>query len=415
MTIKYINIYFVKGCFLLILINLYKKFFLYFYEFNKIHSFLNTNMKFILYTGEADERPIFITGNFNMWNPKDSRYLLIQTDSHNYYIEIFEEFLPDVIEFKYTKGGWENVELDQYGSITPNRKALKSSEVISSLVEKWRYNWGPFKEEFYPIVEIISEEFYIPQLERYRKVWALLPYDYYVSDRHYPVLYLQDAQNLFNEGSPYGNWEIDKKLSILAEYGRGDVIIIAIEHGSEERIKEYIFDNDNVANGSEGKKYIRFITDTLKPFVDENYRTKKDRENTGIGGSSLGALISIYSGFLYPEVYSKLLIFSPSLWVEPNNNFPMMSFRVPFKTKIYLYGGEKEGSKMVKRIQVFENYLKRWEKKNLFDFEFKTNINPEGSHNEFYWSQEFPRAIEWLFYNNTENPVEVTPHQETKN
>jgi len=230
--------------------------------------------------------------------------------------------------------------------------------------------------------------------------------------KKYPVLYLQDAQNLFNEGSAYGNWEIDKKLSILAEYGRGDVIVIAVEHGSEDRIKEYIFDNDNVANGSEGKKYIRFVTDTLKPFIDEHYRTKKDRENTGIGGSSLGALISLYSGFLYPEVYSKLLIFSPSLWIEPNNNFPMMSFRVPFKTKIYLYGGEQEGAKMVKRIQVFENYLKRWEKKNLFDFEFKTNINPDGEHSEFYWSQEFPRAIEWLFYNNTENPVEVTPQQE---
>jgi predicted alpha/beta superfamily hydrolase len=99
--------------------------------------------------------------------------------------------------------------------------------------------------------------------------------------------------------------------------------------------------------------------------VDQTYRTKKDRDNTGIGGSSLGALISIYSGFLYPEVYSKLLIFSPSLWVEPNNNFPMMSFRVPFKTKIYLYGGGQEGSKMVKRIHIFEEYLKRWEKKTF--------------------------------------------------
>lgn len=370
-------------------------------------------MKFTLYTSEADDRPIFITGNFNIWNPKDVRYQLTQIDSNNYYIEIFNEFLPDVVEFKFTKGGWENVELDQYGNITPNKKVFKSDNEVSSRVEKWRYNWGPFKPEFFPIVEIISEEFYMPQLDRHRKVWALLPFDYYVSDKNYPVLYLQDAQNLFNEGSLYGNWEIDKKLSILAEYGRGDVIIIAIEHGSDDRIKEYIFDNDNVANGSEGKKYIRFITDTLKPFVDEHYRTKKDRENTGIGGSSLGALISIYSGFLYPEVYSKLLIFSPSLWVEPNNNFPMMSFRVPFKTKIYLYGGEQEGSKMVKRIQVFENYLKRWEKKNLFDFEFKTSINAQGSHNEFYWSQEFPRAIEWLFYNNTENPVEVTPHQDT--
>jgi predicted alpha/beta superfamily hydrolase len=370
-------------------------------------------MRFELYTEESDDRAIYITGNFNNWNPKDQSYRLTQTDLHNYFIEIDDQVLPDEIEYKFTKGGWENVELDKYGSITPNKKIAKSVSKISNIIEKWRFNWGPFKDEYFPIVEIISEQFYIPQLDRYRKVWALLPYDYYVSNKNYPVLYLQDAQNLFNEGSGYGNWEIDKKLSILAEYGRGDVIVIAIEHGSEERIKEYIFDNDNVANGSEGKKYIRFIADTLKPFVDENYRTKKDRENTGIGGSSLGALISIYSGFLYPEVYSKLLIFSPSLWVEPNNNFPMMNFRVPYKTKIYLYGGGQEGSKMVKRIRVFEEYLKRWEKKNLFDFEFKTNVNPEGTHNEFYWSQEFPRAIEWLYYDNPENPVEVKPQQKS--
>lgn len=369
-------------------------------------------MKFTLNTAEKDNRPIFITGNFNKWNPKDYHFQLTILDENTYSIEIEDQLLGDDIEYKFTKGGWENVELDQYGNITPNRKVKKKSATTNDFVEKWRFNWGPFKDEFFPIVEVISEEFYIPQLDRYRKVWALLPYDYYISDKKYPVLYLQDAQNLFNEGSAYGNWEIDKKLSILAEYGRGDVIVIAVEHGSEDRIKEYIFDNDNVANGSEGKKYIRFVTDTLKPFIDEHYRTKKDRENTGIGGSSLGALISLYSGFLYPEVYSKLLIFSPSLWIEPNNNFPMMSFRVPFKTKIYLYGGEQEGAKMVKRIQVFENYLKRWEKKNLFDFEFKTNINPDGEHSEFYWSQEFPRAIEWLFYNNTENPVEVTPQQE---
>lgn len=370
-------------------------------------------MRFELYTDEKDDRPVFITGNFNNWNPKDDQYKLQQSDASHYFIEIEDEKLADEIEYKFTKGGWENVELDKYGNITPNRKAKKILQKTFDTVEKWRLNWGPFKEEFFPTAEVISEKFYIPQLDRYRKIWAVLPYDYHTSDKTYPVLYLQDAQNLFNEGSGFGNWEIDKKLSILAEYGRGDLIIIAIEHGSEDRIKEYIFDNDHVANGSEGKKYIRFITDTLKPYVDENYRTKKDRDNTGIGGSSLGALISIYSGFLYPEVYSKLLIFSPSLWVEPNNNFPMMSFRVPFKTKIYLYGGGQEGSKMVKRIYIFEEYLKKWEKKNLFDFEFRTSINPEGTHSEFYWSQEFPRAIEWLFYDNTENPVEVKPQQQS--
>lgn len=368
-------------------------------------------MIFNVYTEDEDDRDIYITGDFNKWNPKDANFRLKKTDQRNFFIEIDDTLLNDKIDYKFTKGGWENVELDKYGNITPNRKTLKSNKETKDSVEKWRLNWGPFKDEFFPIAEVVSEEFYIPQLDRYRKIWALLPYDYHETDKKYPVLYLQDAQNLFNEGSEFGNWEIDKKLSILAEYGRGDVIVIAVDHGNESRITEYIFDNDNVSKGSEGKKYIRFITDTLKPYIDQNYRTKKEREFTGIGGSSLGGLISIYSGFLYPEVYSKLLIFSPSLWIEPNNNFPMLSFRIPFKTKVYLYGGEQEGSKMVKRIYKFEENLKLWENQNLFDFEFRTSINPEGTHSEFYWSQEFPRAIEWLYYDNSENPVEVAPKQ----
>lgn len=368
-------------------------------------------MIFNIATEDQDDRPVYITGNFNNWNPKDQQFQLSKNIDETYSIEIDNDLLPDKVEYKFTKGGWENVELDRFGNITINRKATKRKKFCNDIIEKWRLNWGPFKDEFNPVVEVISDNFYIPQLDRYRKVWALLPFDYYTCEKRYPVLYLQDAQNLFNEGSPFGNWEIDKKLSILAEYSRGDVIVIAVDHGSEDRINEYIFDNDSVAAGSEGKKYIRFITDTLKPFVDSVYRTKKDRNNTGIGGSSLGALISIYSGFLYPEVYSKLMIFSPSLWIEPNNNFPMLSFKKPFKTKVYIYGGQIESPRMVKNIRVFEKNLKKWEKQGLFDFELRININPEGTHNEFFWSQEFPRAVEWLYYDNIENPVEVAPKQ----
>lgn len=362
-------------------------------------------MLFNLKTAEEDGRTIYLTGNFNAWNPKDERFKLIKNDGLDYSINVDDKKLPDLVEFKFTKGGWESVEIDEYDNIMPNRKILKSEESCNNFVQKWRLNWGPFKEHFFPIAEIISEQFYIPQLEKYRKVWALLPHDYYTSEKNYPVLYLQDAQNLFNEGAEFGNWEIDKKLSLLAEYGRGDLIVIAIEHGDEERIKEYIFDNDAVIKDAEGKKYIRFITDTLKPFVDQLYRTKKDRENTGIGGSSLGALISIYSGFLYPEVYSKLMLFSPSLWVEPQNNFPMMNFKHPYKMKVYLYGGSKEGSKMVNRIKKFSKSLEQWETDKLYDFEIKLNINPEGKHQEFYWSQEFPRAVEWLYHNTFDDPT----------
>ena len=364
-------------------------------------------MKFKIISNEDDDRPVFITGNFNKWNPKDATFVLKNIDNNTYTIEIDDEQLPAIIEYKYTRGGWGNVEIDRFGNITPNRKIKKGDAPNEDIVEKWRINWGPFKEDFSPIGAIISEKFFIPQLNRTRKIWALLPYNYHKTDKTYPVLYLQDAQNLFNEGSAFGNWEIDKKMSILAEYGRGDVIIIAIENGSEDRIKEYILDNDSITKNAEGKKYIRFLADTLKPYVDSVYRTKPEREFTGIGGSSLGGLISIYSGFLYPEVYSKLLIFSPSLWVNPENNFPQMNFKNPYEIKVYMYGGEMEGSQMTERIALFEKTLESWENSHSIQFEFKISINDEGKHQEFYWSQEFPRAVEWLFYNTQEDPKEL--------
>ena len=369
-------------------------------------------MRFTLISNEEDERPAYITGNFNKWNPRDIQYELEKTVKNIYHIEIDDKKLPDHIEYKFTRGGWENVEIDCFGNITPNRKASKSQQKIEDTVEKWRINWGPFKKEFFPIVEIISEKFFIPQLNKTRKIWALLPYNYHKTDKSYPVLYLHDAQNLFNEGSAFGNWEIDKKMSILAEYGRGDVIIIAIENGTEDRTKEYVLDYNSITKNAERKKYIRFLADTLKPYVDSVYRTKQEREFTGIGGSSLGGLISIYSGFLYPEVYSKLLIFSPSLWVNPENNFPQMNFKNPYHLKVYLYGGEKEGSEMTERIEDFKGKMESWENSHSLQFEFKTSINHEGKHQEFYWSQEFPRAMEWLFYDTQEDPKELAKKAE---
>ena len=103
----------------------------------------------------------------------------------------------------------------------------------------------------------------------------------------------------------------------MTEYGRGDIIIVAVEHAGHERISEFNFGSE-LLGPANGKKYIRFLTDTLKIYVDKHYRTLSDREFTGLGGSSLGGIISIYGGLIYPEVFSKLMIFSPSLWTVKN-------------------------------------------------------------------------------------------------
>jgi predicted alpha/beta superfamily hydrolase len=245
-------------------------------------------------------------------------------------------------------------------------------------------------------VHLISEEFEIPQLNKTRRIWALLPHDYETSTEHYPVLYLQDAQNLFNENAQFGNWEIDKKLAVMSEYNIGNVIIIAIEHAEKERIAEYNVGSTVLGNG-QGKKYIRFVTETLKPFVDCNFRTKTDRASTGIGGSSMGGLVSIFSGLMYPEVFGKLMIFSPSLWVVPKINLSFLDMDEPKDTRIYLYAGGDESATMIDHVKKFKKRLLN--KEGFLDkMKVHLSINMEGKHNELYWSDEFPKAIEWLFF-----------------
>jgi len=359
-------------------------------------------LNILLTTDEDDSRPVYISGNFNNWHTQDKNFEMEKIGNGLYHYKFAPDFVyPDELLYKFTKGDWSEVEIDKYGNRTENRVCKEHNGVRKEHVDKWRKNWLPFKPNFLPKVHLISEEFEIPQLNKTRRVWALLPHDYEESTETYPVLYLQDAQNLFNEKAQYGNWEIDKKLAVMSEYKIGKIIIIAVEHAEHDRIKEYNV-GKTVLGVGQGKKYIRFITDTLKPFVDKTFRTKSEREYTGIGGSSMGGLVSVFSGLMYPEVYGKLMIFSPSLWVVPKMDFTNIDFSEPSDTKIYLYAGGDESATMIDHVKKF--------KKNMIENEFvsskmkiKLSINMQGKHNEIYWSDEFPKAIEWLFFNTKDN------------
>lgn len=362
---------------------------------------------------EEDDRPVYLAGDFNDWNPQHADFQLTK-DRGTYSIELQLPAGVTEVAFKFTRGGWENGEIDKHGNITPNRVAAVDAGSVETIVDRWRTNWSPYKPVFSPIIELVSDAFEIPQLQKTRRVWALLPHDYHDNTDRYPVLYLQDAQNLFNESSEFGNWEIDKKLSILAEYGRGDVIIVAVEHGEKDRAKEYTLGPNKVLNGSEGKKMIRFMADTLKTYIDKRYRTQPGRETTGIGGSSLGGLISIYAGFLYPEVYSKLMIFSPSLWAAPTLTFPMLPLLDPFVSKVYMYAGDNESAHLVTHVRSFVQRMQQQVAHIEAELIFKTSFRAGGQHREFYWAQEFPRALEWLFYDSSEDALLVSSRKKNR-
>ncbi|HHH49608.1 MAG TPA: carbohydrate esterase, partial [Saprospiraceae bacterium] len=287
----------------------------------------------------VDDRPIYVAGNFNNWKAADELFRLSKIADGKYQFVFPKNFKPtEAIEYKYTRGDWENVELCKFG-ITPNNRVLKPNERRIDQVPRWMKNGKVYQDKFLPKIKVISEDFEIPQLVKTRRIAALLPHDYDSSDKRYPVLYLQDGQNLFDDYAPFGNWGVDKKLAVLAELGLGDIIVIAIDHAAEERIEEFTPSQKTKLGSGDGKKYVRFLADTLKPYIDKHFRTKPDQANTGIGGSSMGALISIYAGFMYPEVYSKLMIFSPALWVAPKIRFGSINYDADINMQIYVYAG----------------------------------------------------------------------------
>lgn len=357
-------------------------------------------MVFELHTRNDDERPVYLSGNFNAWALEDIRFRLLKVSFGSYRLELPAEIaLPEVLEYKYTKGDWGNEELDEWGKPVPNRKVRKAEAIVMDFVPHWERAGINYNRDYLPEIVLISEDFEIPQLNKRRRIWALLPYDYHRTTRRYPVIYLQDGQNLFDPGAPYGNWAIDRSMAILAEQGMHEAIVIAVEHGGIERINEFNPFPSRRIGKAEGKEYITFITQTLKPYVDGHFRTLPQRNFTGIGGSSMGGLVSIYAGFMFHDTFGRLMIFSPSLWVSSHIYFNAIHFTPPQDTRIYVYAGGKESRDMVPSV---ENLRLTLERKGLdpAPLHFHVSIDPEGRHNEARWGEEFPKAMQWLFFTN---------------
>lgn len=245
-------------------------------------------------------------------------------------------------------------------------------------------------------VSIIQQEFVIPNLNSIsHKVWVYVPPNYSTSTKKYPVIYMHDAQNLFDAVTSYsGEWEVDESLNKLFEKTGNGFIVVAIENGGSERINEYTPWSHEKYGGGKGAVYIDYIVNTLKPFIDKNYRTKPQQKHTGLIGSSLGGLISYYGALQYPKVFGKIGALSTSFWFSKE----VVSFTAEKgnlkHTKLFLLVGGEEGENMVKDTQNIEKKLLEinFKSKNL-----KIKVNPEGEHNEAFWKSEFLEIVQWLY------------------
>lgn len=243
-------------------------------------------------------------------------------------------------------------------------------------------------------VELLDHAFYMPQLDRLRRIWLCLPEGYASSGISYPVIYMHDGQNLFDNATASGQeWGLDETLSAM----HGQCIIVGIENGNDNRATEYNYRDHEELGEGEGRKYIEFIVSVLKPVVDEKLRTLSDRQHTFIAGSSLGGLISFYGAMYFPETFGGAGIFSPSFWLVPdltsemkilaekNSNYPQ---------HFYFYGALQEDEKMIAFIEELTTMLAQYPQYKLL-----LDLHREGEHSEGYWGESFADFYRWIELN----------------
>lgn len=345
--------------------------------------------------GTPADADIYFAGDINGWNPGDEAYKLTKPGENTWEIILPAMDEGTEIQFKFTRGSWETVEKGANGEEIGNRTfTFGNGETINPVILNWADGSGGGSTAS-ENVSIMSEDFYMPQLERNRRIWIYLPPDYSVTAKSYPVLYMHDGQNLFDTETSYaGEWEVDETLDELYNQSFNVPIVIGIDNGGGERINEYTPWPNSQYGGGDGSKYVEFIVETLKPYVDDNYRTLTDRDNTAIMGSSLGGLISQYAALKYQDVFSKAGLFSPSYWFSDSVWIFTDSHPKQFDMRIYQMIGANEGGQNVDNLSVMEDHLLN---AGFGANELYKKTIPNGSHNEALWRGDFETAYKWLF------------------
>lgn len=224
-----------------------------------------------------------------------------------------------------------------------------------------------------------------------RDILIYLPPSYASGERRYPVLYMQDGQNLFDSATAFQghDWRVDETMERMAGDGY-ETIIVGIDHGGERRLVEY---NPFPGRASgKGVEYISFLCEQLKPFIDSQFRTLPEHDATGVIGSSMGGLISLYAFFSRPEVFGLCGAMSPSLFV---NHRAILNYvrQAPFNLgKIYIDNGTREPSaRPLYETLCAKGYRLRTDLRYVAERGAK--------HTESAWARRFPGAIRFLLKN----------------
>ncbi len=351
--------------------------------------------------------PIYLAVSFNHWKTKDAQYEMPFNATDGFYrLELSD--CPAEFEFKFTRGSWGTEETDSDNQILQNRTWRENEGQLFYIarIQGWKDIKTGIQKANSINLQLWQKNFFLPQLNRHRNIWVYLPPDY-DNKTKFPVIYLHDAQNVFEstQASGFEKWRAGAALNALYETTGWSCIAVGIEHGHEHRLSEYSPYLNAEHGGGEGKQYLDFIVNTLKPVVDATFQTRTDAQNTAIMGSSMGGLISMYAALQYGNIFGKVGVFSPSFWWS--DDLYELAANKPFDNvqKLVLLAGGKESEGMIPDVLAMYNTLSD---NNYFEHKIMLDFYEWGQHTESFWALEFDKALRFLFEEEMNLPTTKT-------
>lgn len=219
-------------------------------------------------------------------------------------------------------------------------------------------------------------------------------------NRRFPVLYLHDGQNLFDSSTsfvPGRTWRVAETADETVNTGEvTPLIIVGIANTGDRRLAEYTPVPDWKMGGGEADKYGRLISEDLIPFINANYRTLHGRENTGMGGSSLGGLVTLYLGLKYADLFSRLAVLSPSVWWNHKSIIGYVNeARLDHRPRMWLDVGDAEGRRALADADLLERRLKANGWRRDIDLRYERVVG--GTHDEAAWAERVGPMLRFLF------------------
>ena len=237
----------------------------------------------------------------------------------------------------------------------------------------------------------------LEHIDEPRKMTIYLPPGYEKGETRYPVLYMQDGQNLFEPERafiPGQHWKLAETADkAIGERTARPMVIVGIDHGGPARIEEYTPTHDASRDAGGGAdKYAHLLIDELKPLIDSRYRTIPD--DTGLGGSSLGGLVTMHLGLTHPEVFSKLAVMSPSVWWNNRAILEEVDRFDGSHPRIWLDVGGREGRDTLRDARALRDRLhaRGWTRANFAYLE-----DARGDHSERTWARRVRKVLEFLY------------------